>query len=64
MKSLLSFGPLLNWVLNVIIHMNERVKSHPLMSRLRCFEDDERNVKEPEEDDNEEGEEEVSAKLK
>jgi hypothetical protein len=44
--------------------MNERVKSHPLMSRLRCFEDDERNVKEPEEDDNEEGEEEVSAKLK
>ncbi len=54
------FGPLLNWVLNVIIHMNERVKSHPLMSRLRCF-----DVEEPEEDDDdEEDEEEVSANLK
>ncbi len=31
------FGPLLNWVLNVIIHMNERVKSHPSMSRLRVL---------------------------
>jgi hypothetical protein len=53
------FGPLLNWVLNVIIHVNERVKSHPLMSRPRCF-----DVEEPEEDDDEEDEEEVSAKLK
>ncbi len=59
------FGPLLNWVLNVIIHMNERVKSHPLMSRLRCFEDEEHTVEEPEEDDDdEEDEEEVSAKLR
>jgi len=40
--------------------MNERVKSHPLMSRLRCF-----DVEEPEEDDDdEEDEEEVSANLK
>ncbi len=41
--------------------MNERVKSLiPLMSRLRCLEDDEHNVEEPEEDDDEE----VSTKLK
>ncbi len=36
----------------------------PLMSRLRCFEDEEHRGEEPEEDDDEEDDEEVSAKLK
>ncbi len=31
------FGPLLNWVLNVIIHMNVRVKFHPFDVQTAVF---------------------------
>ncbi len=51
-----------NFALNVI-HMNERVKSHPLTcTLLLCFEDEEDDVEEPEEVEDEDAE--VSAKFK
>ncbi len=53
-----------NLVLNVI-HMNERVKSHPLMcTLLPCFDDEEDDVEEPEEVEVEDEDAEVSAKFK
>lgn len=61
------FVSCVNLVLNVI-HMNERVKSHPFKSHplmctlLLCFEDEEDDVEEPEEVDDEDAE--MSAKFK